>query len=111
MECVFVYIAGDVQQCRICARTVKHRGELVRDCTGPVCIHLGQLRQNKEGATIKVKCGCNGKEAEQFHVAHECAIHKRCLPTLVPAKLEDWKQRPESSMYHLCFNCEDRTTK
>jgi hypothetical protein len=56
-----------------------------------------------------VKCGCGGKENDQFHVAHVCLIHRRCLPTLRPADPLAWRERkPESEIYRLCQGCLDR---
>ena len=72
------------------------------------CIYLGDPIQ-RDGVTITVKCHCNGKEFERMHVAHRCEIHRRCLPTLVPKDMADWKARlPESDIYHLCHGCGDR---
>lgn len=73
------------------------------------CQHLGPTIE-REGITIKVKCGCN--EHDQPHVAHECAKFKRCLPTLIPVDLKAWEERkPESDIYHLCHGCTERTAE
>lgn len=72
----------------------------------PPCPHLGPAIQ-RDGIVVKVKCGCSGQERDQQHAAHECAIHRRCLPTLIPADLKAWEERkPESDIYRLCHGCD-----
>ena len=71
------------------------------------CKHLGPPI-TRDGVTVKVKCNCNGQETEQWHTAHVCSVHKRCLPSLVPT--ETWYSRPESKIYHACHGCEEKET-
>lgn len=94
--------------CTICgvilAKSYSHKP--LRNCIELPCPHLGSPIE-RDGVTIKVKCGCNGKEHEQPHTAHECRLYNRCLPTLVPADMAAWKERlPESTIYHLCHGCD-----
>lgn len=79
-------------------------------CIASICPHLLPPIE-RAGATILVKCGCSGQEKEQFHVAHGCEIHGRCLPTLrlTDEQRVQWEERkPESDLYHLCHGCADR---
>jgi hypothetical protein len=64
----------------------------------------------RAGVIVTVKCGCSGGDEEEIKVAaHRCAVHGRCLPTLVPADLQAWQdRRPESEIYHLCHGCEEK---
>ena len=72
------------------------------------CLHLGPAVA-RDGVNVKVKCGCSSKEKELLHAAHECAVHGRCLPTLVPTDLAAWQARkPESEIYHLCHGCGEK---
>ena len=72
----------------------------------PPCQHLGPPI-TRDGISVKVKCNCaNKQETEQFHTAHVCEVHKRCLPSLVPA--ESWYEREESKLYHACHGCKER---
>lgn len=76
--------------------------------TGDPCPYLG-MQVERDGIAVQVKCGCGGDTKDQWYTAHACAIHGRCLPTLVPADLRVWKERkPESDIYHLCHGCESR---
>ncbi|TWU27610.1 hypothetical protein Pla144_23870 [Bythopirellula polymerisocia] len=76
--------------------------------TSSICRHLGELIE-RDSVAVKIKCGCSGKAAEQHHVAHRCAIHQRCLPTLVPKDLQAWRERQlEIEIYLLCHVCIDR---
>lgn len=98
------FISGVCVAC--CHRLPKGAPDTTRrNCTGPPCPHLGPPIE-RDGVTIKVKCGCNGREQERPHAAHECAIYKRCLPTLIPADLAAWEAREESQLYHCCHGCD-----
>lgn len=99
--------------CYHCGYTLKKDYEVqpYRNCPGPPCNHLG-IPIERDGVTIKVKCGCTGKEHDQPHVAHECTLYNRCLPTLRPADLAAWLARkPESDLYHLCHGCDRGATR
>jgi hypothetical protein len=72
----------------------------------PQCPHLGPPIE-RDGITVKEKCGCSGREQEQPHAAHECALHNRCLPTLRPVDKQKWLERPEAAIYRACALCPD----
>lgn len=76
------------------------------------CPHLGDPIE-RDGITIKVRCGCNGKERDQRYAAHRCDKHKRCLPDLIPTKeLLDKRASGEIDsdvqLYAWCHGCPDR---
>lgn len=112
-ECVW-RLDGPLLRCEQCGLEVEFRGKFYRhNCKAfapPPCPHLGPAIE-RDGVTIRVKCGCNGKEHDQPHVAHECALFKRCLPTLIPVDPKVWQERkPESDIYHLCHGCDRAAT-
>lgn len=98
-------LRGDRLVCPVCGVNVPYRGKIYRHgCKNP-CPHLGP-EITRAGVVVKVKCGCHGKSHDQPHAAHECAIYKRCLPTLRPADLKAWEEREESKLYRCCHGCD-----
>lgn len=89
--------------CVRCGSTRKTK--VNRNCRNP-CPHLGPEIQ-RNGVTIKVKCGCSQKEYDQPHASHKCELHKRCLPTLFPADPAKWLEREEAASYMACSLCPD----
>lgn len=82
------------------------------------CALLGPEIEYRDGITLMVKCNCKGdREREVFHAAHQCDHpenkHGHCLPTLQLRTDEDrqaWAERkPESELYRVCQQCQDRT--
>lgn len=104
MNCEFIELPQGFQQCRHCGRKYKYTGRLIAVCITP-CPYLGPPIE-RDGVTLKVKCGCNGREHDQPRAAHECGLYKRCLPTLRPADLKAWEERPESKLYRCCHGCD-----
>lgn len=102
MKCIWQK-SGKKYICSQCA-AVRVR-EVNRNCPAGKCPHLGDPIE-REGVTVTVVCGCNKKEHEQPHAAHECEVYKRCLPTLIPVDNEKWLARDEAKIYRACRLCE-----
>lgn len=93
-------------KCVICGQlnSTGFPDELVRmQCKASPCKLLG-----KETTPIKVTClSCNSTPIALMQPAHYCNHPNvlRCLPDYVPANIHEWKEKPESNIYHLCRYC------
>lgn len=64
------------------------------------------------GKYPQIKVHCNDHRSFLTPVK-ACKIHTRCLPDYTPEghKLDQWNERPESKIYHLCNGCSDYNPK
>lgn len=113
MRCVFL-TAEKGAECQACGYQLPmdFPAPPGRTCQAKKCPHLGDPIE-RDGITIKVRCGCNGKERDQRYAAHKCGKHKRCLPDLITTKeLLDKRASGEIDsdvqLYAWCHGCPDR---
>ena len=102
MNCKFT--GGVCNRCKIGLQSHLIGKNVVRTCVIDACENAGNKVR-----PIRALCGMR----EFPQTSKECGVYGRCLTDYRPNKksMKDWLERPESQLYHLCYNCKEFKAK